>query len=133
MVVAPVEPAGAGSEEAGAVVLGAVLGAEYTLLPLEVESGEDGVVMLGVESEPPLALPEEAAGAASEPVEDEGDEEGVVASCEVCGAEGVVMLESLDDCDDGLAVSPAKAAVEMSAVNATAIGRSFILVSFPRG
>lgn len=109
-------PAGAGWSEVLLGVLSVLL-----LLELFAESSEDdGVLMLEDElSEPVLALPEDVAGAASEPVEDEDEDdvEGVVASCVVEGVvttleSGLVALESLVD---GLAVSPAKAAVETTA------------------
>jgi len=111
-------PAGAGWSEVLLGVLSVLL-----LLELFAESSEDdGVLMLEDElSEPVLALPEDVAGAASEPVEDEDEDEddveGVVASCVVEGVvttleSGLVALESLVE---GLAVSPAKAAVETTA------------------
>ena len=117
------EPAGAGWSELGAEVLPGVLSVLLSLERFAESSEDDGVLMDGVlmleESEPVLALPDEVftEGAASEPVEDEDDVEGVVASCVVDGVvttleSGAVALESLVE---GLAVSPAKAAVEKTA------------------
>jgi len=118
--VEPVEPAGAGWSDVGAEVLLGLLSVLLSLERFAESSEDDGVLMLEDElSEPVLALPEDVAGAASEPVEDEDEDdvEGVVASCVVEGVvttleSGLVALESLVD---GLAVSPAKAAVEKTA------------------
>jgi hypothetical protein len=117
--VEPVEPAGACCDESGAEVLPAVLPAVLGVLSvlrsldLAPESSDAGGVLAldGALSEPALALPEEVLteGAASEPVEDEGAE-----VCPEADGVDVVALESLEDVD-GLAVSPAKAALETSA------------------
>jgi len=73
--VEPVEPAGAGWSEVGAEVLLGVLSVLLSLERFAESSEDDGVLMLEDElSEPVLALPEDVAGAVSEPVLDEGDE-----------------------------------------------------------